>query len=279
MALSAAAEAAAPTIGTCPEAATLLRDGWVLLRGALGPDEVAALRAMLRDAAARGLGAEPNQFGNMGFDSLLEHYPERVRPLVGHASVRPLLLALFGPQCQLRSLRGHLNVGAYRQEWHLDCYGHWHERSLLERHPLAAAPQTVNTTFYLQDNTPDFGRLSFVRGGHRQPPPHLYPMAFEAFQRWCEGQPHDDVHPLAGDCVVFLSHLPHQGAKVDAASERGNVVCHYQGCPMHERLWHVSSPSGSAGPFVPYPAPTDGPLGSGYGHRVAAEPPPFSPRR
>ena len=63
-----------------------------------------------------------------------------------------------------------------------------------------------------------------------------------AFEAWCEAQPKDDVHPKAGDCVLFLSHIPHQGAKVDPTTERGNVVLHYQACPMHVGAWHVTQP-------------------------------------
>jgi len=59
----------------------------------------------------------------MWFDTLLDRDPETFRPLVAHPSVRPILEALMGPQCQLRSLRGHINPGPYQQEWHMDFYG------------------------------------------------------------------------------------------------------------------------------------------------------------
>ena len=49
--------------------------------------------------------------------------------------------------------------------------------------------------------------------------------------------------------MVFLSHIPHQGAKDDDSMERSNVVCHYQLTPMHERAWHVSRPRGFADTF------------------------------
>ena len=49
-------------------------------------------------------------------------------PLVGHPSIRPYLEGMMGKQCQLRSLRAHINPGPYLQEWHLDFYGYWQEK-------------------------------------------------------------------------------------------------------------------------------------------------------
>jgi hypothetical protein len=58
--------------------------------------------------------------------------------------------------------------------------------------------------------------------------------------------------PKAGDCVIFLSHIPHQGAKEDDSVERSNVVCHYQLTPMYEGTWFVSRDRGYEGtsPFA-----------------------------
>src|SRR4051812_45163193 len=174
--------------------------GWVVIPAALAPDEVASLREGLRRAQREGWAEGLNSVGNQWFDTLLERDPARFAPLVGHPGVRAHLDRLLGPQCQLRTLRAHLNPGPYTQEWHLDFYGYWHERRALARHRLAVPAVAVNTTFYLQDNDPEFGRLTFVRGGHRSEPPHLYPHNPEQFERWCAAQPQDDVHPKAGDC-------------------------------------------------------------------------------
>jgi hypothetical protein len=220
----------------------MMEHGWVVIPGALDSDEVDLLRRTLRHARAMGWEDGLNQVGNMWFDSLLEREPKVFGPLVGHPAIKPHLTRLLGPQLQLRTLRAHLNPGAYTQEWHLDFYGYWHERRSLERYRIAVPAIGINTTFYLQDNDPGFGRLTFVRNGHRSEPPHLYPHDPTAFESWCASQPHDVVHPKSGDCVLFFSHIPHQGAKDDPASERGNVVIHYQACPMHARVWHVSQP-------------------------------------
>ncbi len=231
----------------CPDAVDgaidrLLEHGWVVIPRALATAEVERLRERLRHARTMGWEEGLNHVGNMWFDTLLEREPADFAPLIAHPSVRPHLERLLGPQLQMRTLRAHLNPGPYTQEWHLDFYGYWNERRALAKHRLAVPAVAINTTFYLQDNDPGFGRLTFVRGGHLSEPPHLYPYEPAAFERWCAAQAHDHVHPKAGDCVLFFSHIPHQGAKADPTSERGNVVIHYQACPMHARVWHVSQP-------------------------------------
>ena len=51
---------------------------------------------------------------------------------------------------------------------------------------------------------------------------------------------------MAGDVVVFFSHIPHQGAKLQQEDEtaplRCNVVLHYQQTPMFPGISFVSSP-------------------------------------
>jgi ectoine hydroxylase-related dioxygenase (phytanoyl-CoA dioxygenase family) len=190
-----------------------------------------------------------NAVGNMWFDTLLDREPETFAPLVGHKSIRPILEGMMGPQCQLRSHRAHINPGPYLQEWHMDFYGYWEEQRKAQNYRFAMTPIGINTTFYLQDNDPGEGHLKFVKEGHKAEPPHLYPMDQPKFEAWCDAQPHDVLHPKAGDCVVFISHIPHQGAKERDDMDRSNVVCHYQVTPMHEGASFVSLSRGYAGTF------------------------------
>src|SRR5258708_611705 len=81
----------------------LERDGFLLIEGALTPEETEVLRQRINYAREQGWQEGLNPVGNMWFDSLLERDPETFRPLVAHASVRPYLEGLMGPQCQLRS--------------------------------------------------------------------------------------------------------------------------------------------------------------------------------
>src|SRR5712671_3774587 len=106
----------------------LEENGFIVISGALSPEEVERCRLALNQARANGWEEGLNRVGNMWFDSLLERMPEDFQPLVGHPSVRPYLEALYGAQCQLRSLRGHINPGPYKQEWHLDFYGYWQQQ-------------------------------------------------------------------------------------------------------------------------------------------------------
>lgn len=223
--------------------ATFEEKGWLLLPGALTPEETEQCRVSLNTARANGWEEGLNRVGNMWFDSLLERMPEVFSPLVGHSSVRPYLDALYGSQCQLRSLRGHINPGPYDQEWHLDFYGYWQQRDAA---PYASRATGINTTFYFQDNGPGIARLTYVKGGHRIAPPvertHRggWPLSEDVFNEWCESLEHEVVYPKAGDCVIFFSHIPHKGSKDDDAVERSNVVCHYQNNPFYENIPHVS---------------------------------------
>jgi ectoine hydroxylase-related dioxygenase (phytanoyl-CoA dioxygenase family) len=228
----------------------LERDGYVLIEGALSPEETERCRLRLNHAREQGWQEGLNAVGNMWFDRLLQQDPETFAPLVAHPSVRPYLEALLGPQCQLRSYRAHINPGAYHQEWHMDFFGYW--REVQARYAQKAVG--INTTFYFQDNGPGLAWLKFVRGGHRVRPEGLEP-GLNTFQKgnpfevWCDAQPYDLLYPKAGDAVLFFSHIPHQGAKEIADLERSNVVCHYQCTPMYDGVWHVSQPLGYQGTF------------------------------
>ena len=224
-------------------------DGFLVVEAALSSDEVRQVRTRVNHARKMGWEEGLNAVGNMWFDSLLDREPETFAPLVGHPKIRPYLQGMMGPQCQLRSYRTHINPGAYLQEWHMDIYGYWEEKRKASQYRMATPPVGVNTTYYLQDNNPGDGHLKFIKQGHLAEPPHLHPMDRPAFEQWCEEQEHIILYPKAGDCVVFLSHIPHQGAKERDDMDRSNVVCHYQCTPMHEGAWFVSRSRGYAGTF------------------------------
>ena len=227
----------------------LEEEGFVTISGALDPDQVADVRQHINAAREKGWEEGLNAVGNMWFDSLLDREPETFGPLVGQERIRPVLEGMMGPQTQLRSVRAHSNPGPYHQEWHLDFYGYWEEMRRAEKHRMAVAPVGVNTPFYFQDNGPGIAHLKFVKRGHTFEPEHLYPMDRPMFEAWCETQEHVVIYPKAGDCVIFLSHIPHQGVKEDDAVERSNVVCHYQMTPMHEGAWFVARARGYKGTF------------------------------
>jgi len=227
----------------------LKRDGFILIRNALAPELVAFWKDTLYGMYERGEYQIRNGVGNVAFEHLLALQPERARELMVHPSTAPFLRAVLGKQCQLRSLRAHVNPGEYTQEWHMDFYDYYYqaEKSGAEQ-PLLG--MCMNATFYLTDNTPERGRLTFVKNYLDRPvPDHLRPNLRytedrnDPFQRWCDEQERVDLHPMAGDVVVFYSHVPHQGAKfgVDAAGDmRANIVLHFQQNPMFPGIHFVS---------------------------------------
>ncbi len=155
---------------------------------------------------------------------------------------------MLGRQCQLRSFRAHINPGAYTQEWHKD-FGYYWDAPDEARHALR--PLCINTTFYLTDNAPDTGRLTFIDDFcHNALPEEIRHMggynSDNPFYQWCEKQGHTHLYPMTGDVVVFFSHIPHQGAKLKQEDEnaplRCNVVLHYQQTPMFPGISFVSSP-------------------------------------
>jgi hypothetical protein len=209
-------------------------------------------QVVLYDLYDKGAYEIDNCVGNVAFEKLLALRPELSRGLIAHPSVEPYLKAVLGKQCQLRSFRAHLNPREYLQEWHMDFYDYWCQEEKAETsHPVIGL--CMNTTFYLTDNTPEQGRLRFLKNFFTQAVPeeirkHTRGSVDDRtnpFQVWCDEQEHADLYPLAGDAVVFYSHIPHQGCKIgpDAPGlTRANVVLHYQQNPMFPGIRFVSDP-------------------------------------
>ncbi len=223
------------------------RHGFLLVRDALKEDVVLSWRECLLRKYEEKEWDGFNQVGNVYFNHLLEQEPELANPMVAHPSVAQYLKAMLGRQCQLRSFRAHMNPVSYTQEWHTD-FGYYWDSCDEARHALR--PLCMNTTFYLTDNTPETGRLTFVSGYcHKEVPAEIrkhrgYDFS-NPFHRWCDEQEHAHLYPMTGDAVVFFSHIPHQGAKLKkdpGAPIRSNVVLHYQQTPMFPGIRFVSSP-------------------------------------
>jgi hypothetical protein len=229
--------------------AQLQSDGFLLLRQALDPTTVATWKQILYELYAAERYEIRNGVGNVAFDKLLAIQPEMAKALIGHPSTAPYLQAIMGKQCQLRSLRAHVNPGPYTQEWHMDFYDYYYQAEKAGTQTAAQA-LCMNATFYLTDNTPDRGRLTFLKGYLEKPiPESLRPFLRytedrnDPFQKWCDESEQVHLYPMAGDVVIFYSHLPHQGAKfgVDPADDmRANIVLHYQQNPMFPGIRFVS---------------------------------------
>ena len=69
----------------------LEREGFILIPGALDPEQTEEIRVHINQARENGWEEGLNEVGNMWFDSLLDREPETFGPLVGHESIRPVL--------------------------------------------------------------------------------------------------------------------------------------------------------------------------------------------
>ena len=110
----------------------LQRQGFLLIPGALDADAVGRWKETLYARYDREEYEISNSVGNVAFEQMLALEPELTRPLIGHTAVAPYLKAVLGKQCQLRSLRAHLNPAAYRQEWHMDFYDYYYQKDKAE---------------------------------------------------------------------------------------------------------------------------------------------------
>ncbi len=229
----------------------LNRDGFILIPNALPPERVEQWKAVLYALYDRGAYEISNGVGNVAFEKLLALEPQLSGELIGHESVAPYLHAVMGKQCQLRSLRAHVNPAEYLQEWHMDFSDYYYQVEKSEsQNPTRGL--CLNSTFYLTDNTPDRARLTFVKNYFDRPVPEdLIPFLRytedrnDPFQSWCDQQDLAHLYPMAGDAVVFYSHIPHQGAKMGPDPEgeiRANIVLHYQQNPMFPGIKFVSNP-------------------------------------
>ncbi|MEZ4863626.1 MAG: phytanoyl-CoA dioxygenase family protein [Caldilineaceae bacterium] len=231
--------------------ATLKRDGFLLLPQVLDRATVEQWKGILYALYDRGAYEISNGVGNVAFEKLLALEPELSKQLLAHPSVAPYLKTILGKQCQLRSMRAHVNPADYTQEWHMDFYDYYYQEAKAEAENPARA-LCMNTTFYLTDNTPDRARLTFLKNYMHQPIPdelvaHMGYTEDRAnpFQVWCDNQEHVNLYPMAGDVVIFYSHIPHQGAKLGPDPEgeiRANIVFHYQQNPMFPGIRFVSNP-------------------------------------
>ena len=150
--------------------AQLNRDGFILIPNALPAERVDQWKTILYALYDRGAYEISNGVGNVAFEKLLALEPELAGELVGHGSIVPFLRAIMGKQCQLRSLRDHVNPAAYLQEWHMDFYDYYYQAEKSEaKNPTLGL--CVNSTFYLTDNTPDRARLTFVKNCLDRPVP------------------------------------------------------------------------------------------------------------
>ncbi|MBI4550739.1 MAG: phytanoyl-CoA dioxygenase family protein [Candidatus Latescibacteria bacterium] len=201
----------------------LWQDGYLLIRGALPPDQLARIQA------AHDRMGEPDRIipdGNHGYNNLLDKDPVFAE-LVRHPAVDGVLTGLLGAGYAFYRIGGLKTVVAYSQPWHWDDV-RWIQYCTLaiDQRPENPPPVAAHTTFYLDSLTPETGFVKVPPGSHRR----IEVLTAPVF-RPDEGNepfgPEVHLYPAAGDAIVYISHLPHRGVNFKPDMQRRLVVALY----------------------------------------------------
>lgn len=179
-------------------------DGYVVLPGVFGKDEVAAFRRLYDE------GADDWQFvhGREDPPLIVGHLVERAPRVALGAVTRPALLdlaeAVMGPAVQLDSTV-LFSADAEDPEakgrpvhWHRDRFGYFPNGSYMK-------PLLVICFAYLQEMTIEYGPLRVIPGSHRTP----VSIPEDRLE-----EPHEDevlLHTTPGDVVLIHHNLLHSG--------------------------------------------------------------------
>jgi hypothetical protein len=201
----------------------LQRDGYLLIRGALPPEELARIRA------AHDRMGPPDRIipdGNHGYNNLLDKDPV-FSELVRHPSVDGILTRLLGAGYAFYRIGGLRTVVAYAQPWHWDDV-RWiaYCTQPADQRPAEPPPVAAHTTFYLDALTPETGFLKVPPGAHRR----IEALTAPVFRPDDDQEPFGPevkLYPGAGDAIVFISHLPHRGVNFKPDMQRRLVVALY----------------------------------------------------
>ena len=199
---------------TSAERARFERDGYLIIRAALGPDEVAAARIALDRvyaSAARAGSLGPG--GSMHLLSAVRNCPEVVG-LIDHAATFRYVWSVLGWNVHIH--HSHLDVhppvrerAPFRFEWHQDGGRQNREVETTPRPRLS-----VKLVYWLSDvSEPGRGNLKVVPGSH--------------VLNWIDGPPRRDV--------VW----PDPDGAIEVTAEPGDAVF------FDRRIWHARSPNHS----------------------------------
>jgi ectoine hydroxylase-related dioxygenase (phytanoyl-CoA dioxygenase family) len=192
------------------QAAQFDRDGYLIIRGALTPDEVRHYAAALDDTYARAQAAGTLAAdGSLHLLSAVASNPELVG-LIDHPTVFPLVWSTLGWNVHIyhSHLDVHPPVRGPRPFW-----WHWHQDGGRQNRELETAPRprmSVKLAFWLSDvSQTGRGNLTVVPGSHRTD--------------WLSGPPRRDVQ------------WPAPPGAVEVTVQPGDVTF------FDRRIWHARS--------------------------------------
>lgn len=187
------------------------REGFLVLRGVLSPDEVATVLAGVQ----RAFGGPPDGYGETIRVRMFERGPE-FEALIDHPNIIPLIEAILGPDCHLiaqNALRTGPNQSV-ASVFHCDETVRFPIPEGVELDPRIPMPVfVVNLNIYLVDVDEELGPTELVPGSHR-----------------AGRNPVPDIN----------GNVEYKGRKpVMATGKAGDVVL------WHDQTWHRGTPNRS----------------------------------
>jgi ectoine hydroxylase-related dioxygenase (phytanoyl-CoA dioxygenase family) len=191
------------------------RDGFVVLRGLLAPEEIAAMREKVVQCFD-----EPDLAGSSS--TIIRHQMFLRGPmfedLLDRSPVIDFVEAILGDDCHMISMNAiYTRPGQGIDSWHVDEAVHFPRPAGVPLDPRIPAPCfIVQALYYLVDVDEPLGPTQFVPGSHRsgrKPDPELV----------YEGRGIHNVIAKAGDCTLQNGQSWHRGA-TNTTNDRARVV-------------------------------------------------------
>jgi hypothetical protein len=202
----------------------LWEDGYLLVRGALSPDQLSRVRAAFDRMDP------PDRIAPDGAACYGAHILDKdpaFAELIRHPSVDGVMAGLMGTGYEFYRMGGLKTPTTYAQPWHWDDV-RWVNYCTLpvDQRPAEPPPVSAHTSFYLDTLTPETGFLKVPPGAHRRPEVLTAP-AFRPDNGQEPFGPEVKLYPEAGDVIVFISHLPHRGVNFVTGMQRRVLVYVY----------------------------------------------------
>jgi ectoine hydroxylase-related dioxygenase (phytanoyl-CoA dioxygenase family) len=214
---SATAGNATPAVPMAAEQAAFDRDGYLIIRGALRPDEVAATRdAIDRVYASMARAGSLGPDGSMHLLSAVANCPE-LASLIDHPATFPYVWFALG--WNIHVYHSHLDVHP-PVRLHMPFRFDWHQDGGRQNREIETTPRprlSVKLAYWLSDvSEPGHGNLKVVPGSH--------------LVNWIDGPPRRDIE------------WPDPDGAIEVTAEPGDALF------FDRRIWHARSRNHSQHP-------------------------------